>query len=230
MDELKYRHELKFLCNEAELYILEQKIRNICVCDPHATRDGVYAIRSLYFDTYDNSGYQENKMGSDGRKKYRIRIYNGNSDKIKLECKYSLQGLKAKESCYITKQQCENLIRLKTISDVMPGQELLNRFRVEQKMYLYMPKIIVEYVRSPYIYNIENTRVTFDRNIRSCKEIENFFETNLAGRMILPENLNVLEVKYDKFLPAAIIDMIAYGQQLQRTSFSKYMLCRDYSK
>lgn len=229
MGQLNYRHELKYLCNEPELFILEQKTRSICLCDPYTNQDGMYTIRSLYFDTYDDLGYQENKMGSDGRKKYRIRIYNGNSDKIKLECKYSLHGLKAKESCYITKQQCENLITLRPITGVMPEQELLRRFVVEQKMLFYVPKIIVEYVRSPYIYNIENTRITFDRAIRACKKFETFFEANIAGRTILTENINVLEVKYDKYLPATIMDMVAYGQQLQRTSFSKYMLCRDYS-
>lgn len=57
--------------------------------DPHAGKNG-YMIRSLYFDDYWMSAYQEKSMGVLDRKKYRIRIYNYSDATIKLERKRRL--------------------------------------------------------------------------------------------------------------------------------------------
>ena len=54
--------------------------------DPHAENGG-YLIRSLYFDDYWNSAYEEKESGVLMRKKYRIRIYNYSAESIKLERK-----------------------------------------------------------------------------------------------------------------------------------------------
>ena len=54
--------------------------------DKHA-RAGGYTIRSLYFDDYCNSAYEEKDAGILMRKKYRVRIYNGSDKVIKLERK-----------------------------------------------------------------------------------------------------------------------------------------------
>ena len=228
MENRKYRHELKFLCDEAQLLLLEKRIQHICKSDKHACESGTYMIRSLYFDTMDNACYLENEMGTDRRKKYRIRIYNGKTDYIKLECKYSIYNMKAKESCRITKEQCQQLMKGKPVSGLQEEQELLRRFLVERRLQLLEPKVIVEYVRTPYIYEAGNVRVTFDRNISSAGT-SGFLSGCGTRRSILPSNVHVLEVKYDEVFPSAILDMVAGGQQLSKTSFSKYALCREYS-
>ena len=87
-----FRSELKYLCSERQLAMLEMRIRHLCTPDPHAGDDGRYRVRSVYFDDYRDSCYYENEDGINHRKKYRIRTYNGNSDVIILECKEKKNG------------------------------------------------------------------------------------------------------------------------------------------
>ncbi len=229
MAELAYRHELKFICSELQLCMIENSVSHICRRDKHVGVDGIYTIRSLYFDTYDDRYYYENKMGVDQRKKYRVRIYNGASDIIKLECKYSVQGMKAKEVCNITESQCKRLMQGEKIADIGNEQQLLSRFLVERQQEILIPKVIVEYKRSPYIYHAGNVRITFDKSISSSTRISDFLNPKVQVRGIMPEGMHVMEVKYDDMIPSAVLDCVIRGQNLSRTSFSKYMLCRDYS-
>ncbi len=64
MDE--YRYELKYVCSETQLAILQARMKGVLAVDPHA-RDGSYCIRSLYFDDYNNSCFFENQDGTDAR-------------------------------------------------------------------------------------------------------------------------------------------------------------------
>lgn len=224
MDAGNYRQELKFICTEAALFHMENKIRHICRPDKHADASGSYLVRSLYFDTFDDRCYSENLAGTDRRKKYRIRIYNDQTDEIHLECKYSRHGLKSKEMCPLTKEQYQALMKNRRIS---PREELLQRFLAEKSMELLSPKIIVEYVRTPYLFPAGNVRITFDREIRASSRVFDF-PGKIAGlQYILPQDVHILEVKYDRMLPGAILELLAAGQDLRRTSFSKYALCRQ---
>lgn len=224
----QYRNELKFVCSERELKLLEERIRHICRLDSHVGADGRYTIRSLYFDTYDDQYFHENEAGIDHRRKYRIRIYDGSRDVIHLECKETLHGLKRKEVCSLSLEQCRLLMDKKPVGGVLSGQDLLGRFLVEQRMLLLQPRVIVEYVRTPYVYAAGNVRITFDRHIRSSAEIGRFLEPQIAGRRVMAQNSHVLEVKYDEGLPGAVREFLSSGRELFRTSLSKYCLCRKY--
>ena len=83
----KFRHELKYQITDAQLMMLKNRINHLIPSDSHAGADGVYSIRSLYFDDYENRCLRENEDGTDPREKFRIRIYNAASDRITLECK-----------------------------------------------------------------------------------------------------------------------------------------------
>lgn len=229
MEKRRYRHELKFLSPEIRLQLMENRIKHLCQIDPHAGERGEYFIRSLYFDTYDDCCLWENADGVDDREKYRLRIYNGNADVIKLECKSSHRNMKSKESCLITRQQCEELIRGGPVSNVEEHQKLLQRFLNERSIYLLTPKVVVEYMRTPYIYPVGDVRVTFDRHICSSFQTDGFLEGEIVRRGILPEGMNLLEVKYNEMLPTIVLDCLAGSGQLQKTSFSKYALCRKHN-
>ena len=228
MEGLHYRHETKFVCTDKSLYIMEEKIRHICFPDIYAGTQGTYVVRSLYFDTYEDDCLQERLNGEGDGKKYRIRIYDGSTEMIKLECKYSTHGMKAKKTCRINEKQCEQLIHGAAVRKTEASQEVLRQFLVERSIKLLTPKVIVEYTRAPYVYEAGNVRVTFDRNIRSSTEISRFLDQVIMWRGIMPEGKQLLEVKYDKVLPGAVMDMLTGGQIMNRTSFSKYVLCRIY--
>lgn len=225
----QYRQELKFCCRERQLRLLEERIRHICPLDSHAGEDGRYVVRSLYFDTYDDRCFYENEAGVDQRKKYRIRLYDGNGDALSLECKETLHGRKRKETCPLSRKQCLQLMNGGAVTETASGQELLQRFLAVRSMQLLGPKVIVEYIRTPYVYAAGNVRITFDRHIRSCADVRSFLEPVIAGRSIMEQDTHILEVKYDEGLPSAIRELLAAGQELSRISFSKYFLCRKCS-
>ena len=53
-----YRHELKYLISWADKAELTTRMSPVLKLDPHATNGG-YFIRSLYFDDYWNTAYEE---------------------------------------------------------------------------------------------------------------------------------------------------------------------------
>jgi len=83
----RYRHELKYICSDLELRIVEQKLRAVMKPDPYADENGEYLIRSVYFDDYQRSRFFENEDGVDPREKFRIRAYNCSDARICLEKK-----------------------------------------------------------------------------------------------------------------------------------------------
>ena len=90
------------------------------------------------------------------------------------------------------------------------------------------PVVIVAYERVPFVYEDGNVRVTFDRNLRSSSIIEDFFNEDAAFRPVLPVGTNMMEVKFDEFLPD-FINEACQTSLLQWTSFSKFYLCRKYA-
>lgn len=220
-----YRHELKFICSQSDLLLLENQIRFICPIDAYAGPSNSYNIRSIYFDSMDNEAYYENENGDNDRSKYRIRIYDYSDKIIKLEQKSSHNGLKHKISCTLTREQCDSIL----IGDeVIPGkdQSLLSSFLAQRRIQPLLPKVTVDYNRTPYVHPIGNVRITFDRNIRSSSYID-LFQKDIPSRPILPLGAGLLEVKYDEVLPGAILEVLREGHELHRTTFSKYYLCRS---
>ena len=59
----RYRHELKYLINEGEHAAIACRMAPVFKLDKHA-RAGGYTIRSLYFDDYCNSAYEEKDAGN----------------------------------------------------------------------------------------------------------------------------------------------------------------------
>lgn len=114
---MDYRHELKYVITAAQQALLENRIQGLIKPDSHVGADGMYHIRSLYFDDYYNSYYKENEIGSDPREKFRIRIYNAGTGRISLELKRKEHGMTQKLSCRLTEGQCRELMARKTPSN-----------------------------------------------------------------------------------------------------------------
>lgn len=227
--ELKYRHELKYICSNTELTMLQSRFTGIMQLDSHAALTGNYIIRSLYFDDIYNTSFWENEDGINLREKWRIRIYNCSKERITLECKTKASDMILKKSCQITLEQFESLAYDKGVCSVSAqNPDLLNRFILLKKTKHMKPVVIVQYERRPYVYKDGNVRVTFDQNIVSSKAFELFFEQNIPCRPIMPLGHGLLEVKYDEYLPDHIYHTVQM-RNMQRTRFSKYYLCRQYS-
>lgn len=223
----KYRHEFKYLCTQGQLALLETRLRGIMQKDSHVGEDGKYYISSLYFDDLDNRCYWENEDGSGPREKFRIRIYDNSMERISLECKRKDNDKVNKKGCRLTKEQFEYLTYNKGVCNLEELPSLARKLLILQKSSGMAPRVIVSYERTPYVYQNGNVRVTFDRNISSSSQVERFGEQYMGRRQILPTGMQLLEVKYDEYLPDYIYHALSLAN-MQRTTFSKYYLCRKY--
>jgi len=225
---VKFRHELKYLCSWSEIQMLRTRLSAIMQLDAHAKDTGMYHIRSIYFDDLYNTCFEENSAGINSREKWRIRIYNNNSERITLECKRKENGMIQKHSCRLTNDHFENLISGQPLAVSNSSPALLNRFTILQQTNYMRPKVIVGYDRIPFICLTGNVRVTLDTHIYSSPDIHSFFDDQLRRRPILPTNTHLLEVKYDEFIPDHIFRAIQMTH-MQLSTFSKYYLSRKYS-
>ena len=150
--ENQYRHEFKYLVSYGQLKILETRLKGLIPLDTHVAQTGSYNIRSLYFDDYYDSYLKENESGTDPREKFRIRIYNHDSSRIRLEQKKKVRGKTQKLSCPLSLEQCQLLMQGEIPEIKADAPAVLIKLVLLMKTRLLRPKVIIEYERIPYIY------------------------------------------------------------------------------
>ena len=228
-DTRKFRHEMKYVISVAEMAVIRNRISHLIAPDSHAGAAGSYSIRSLYFDDYDNRCYYENENGADPREKFRIRIYNHSAEKITLECKRKERGKTLKTSCPLTEEQTRLLMKGQVLPDIASQPPLLQKLTAQMLLRRMRPVVIVEYDRIPYVCRDGNVRITLDTNVASSRAVECFLDEKIPKRPVMPTGQHLLEVKYDEFLPDAIYRSLQL-HGLTQTAYSKYYICRKYTR
>jgi len=223
-----FRHELKYFINYFEYQILKSKLVHFMDRDSHSDNSGHYHIRSLYFDDYQNSCLFEKQSGIHSRKKYRIRIYNKKNNLIKLECKSRVGDFIRKQSKKIDEDLYFKIIKNNFDDLILDKNELLNHFYVSLNSNLFRPKVIVDYFREAFIWQPNNVRITFDKNLKTGLNAINILE-DLTTISIHENPIMIMEIKYDHFLPKFINQIISFNAH-QRDAISKYVLCRKHTK
>lgn len=223
-----YRHELKFAIPYPEYVAMRARLRLIMKSDPHVNENGLYQIRSIYFDNSDDKALREKIDGIGKREKFRIRYYNDDFSFIVLEKKMKNGNRCSKFDARITEEECRKI--LKGDIDWMKNNEnnLIKEFYAKMRFQRLKPRVLVSYVREPYIYHAGNVRITFDSRIRTTlysqdfltKEVNDISATDTPGDMLL-------EVKFDNYLPSIIRDIVQIKGARQQ-SFSKYGACRRF--
>lgn len=224
----RFRHEYKYMIDTKQEAVLNLKASALMQKDRYAMENGYYRITSLYFDDYQNSCFYENEMGTDPRSKFRVRYYNNDTERLKLEKKTKKHGMTYKESCPITKEQCQMLMNgiIPSVTEEMSKIEA--ELFSEMKLRNMMPKVIVSYDRVPFVYRAGNVRITFDKNLTASGDIVDFLKGTFSKRPIMEQGQVVMEVKWDELLPSHIKDNI-HIDGMQWMTFSKYYLCRKYN-
>lgn len=229
MDNKKrYRHELKYDISYTDYLAMRERLKMIMTRDKHASEDGLYHIRSIYFDNSDDKALREKIDGVAKREKFRIRYYNDDFSYISLEKKMKINDLCLKYDARITEEECREIL-VGEISFMRDHpDELVKELYAKMNYQRLRPRILVSYTREPYIYRPGNVRITFDSNIRTSlfnrefltKKVRDISATDTPGDMIL-------EIKYDAFLPEIIQDMIQV-KGIRQQAFSKYGACRRF--
>lgn len=221
------RRELKFRLNTAQVPAIRRRLSAFLLPDSHGSENG-YLVRSLYFDTLTDSDFQDKVDGCDCRQKIRLRIYGG-TEPIKLELKQKDGGFQRKRSLLVTREEACALMAgnwdfLRRRQE--PVAETLYRILM---LGCYRPKCIVQY-RRVALYTSENdTRITFDSDLRASESNLDLFDLAAPLYPVEPPGTVTLEVKYDRFLFSNV--KLALGTEIgSPISNSKYCLARSISK
>jgi hypothetical protein len=226
---IQVRHELKYYISQSQYQVLSRVIGSVLHPDPNADENNEYHIRSLYFDTVFDDALHDKVDGNNKRSKYRIRIYDFSDKKINFECKSKYESYIAKRSVRISRDLCEQLITSDPSGLENTSSGLLRDIYREMRLNLLRPVVIVDYVREAYTHPAENIRITFDKQLRSGMARTDMFNPQLPTFPPIPANQIILEVKFDKVLPAYISALLSSAAGwASRSAISKYCLCRGY--
>lgn len=223
-----FRHELKYRINYAKYIELRSRLRTVMQSDEHTGADGRYLIRSIYFDNYMDKALLEKVQGIPIREKFRIRYYNNEFSYLTLEKKIKDNALCKKVDAQITEEECRKLLAGEIAWMRGHPAPLVQELYAKMRGQMLRPRVLVSYVREPYVYRTGNVRITFDSDIRTTLYHKDFLEEQVididtAGG---PQE-RILEIKYDAFLPEVIRRLIQTNA-LRQTAFSKYEACRCF--
>lgn len=220
----RYRHELKYLINEGEHAALACRMAPVFKLDKHA-RAGGYTIRSLYFDDYCNSAYEEKDAGILMRKKYRVRIYNGSDKVIKLERKKKYGSWIYKEDAPLTRSEFEQILVGDYDFLLRSPHQLCREFYIECICNMMRPRTIVDYEREPWVMDEGTVRITFDSNVRAAVGSFDIFDATLPALPVLEPGKLVMEVKFTEFCPQLVRDTVPPSVGLVRSTLPR-LVCR----
>lgn len=225
------RHEYKIVLTRAQYFVLSARMRALMTPDPHMPSADGYLISSLYFDDMQESAYYEKLSGSADRKKYRMRIYNGDLSCIRLECKHKVADRIEKRSAPLDEATYRALMRGDASVLAARDNALCREMYGLCASRRMAPRVVVSYLREAYVHPLSNTRVTFDKQLRAgwtgeamLRQMADDVPVFPTGEFPYPEAV-ILEIKYDEFIPKFITDALQTGGTL--LAASKYVLCRD---
>lgn len=221
-----WRHELKYLINQPEWALLRARLSQVTQRDSHAGPEGEYWIRSLYFDDYWNTAYEDKDAGVLTRHKYRIRVYNCSDSRILLERKNKYGQYIWKQSAELTRQQTEEILAGNYKVLLQGSDNLLREFYYECTARLMRPRVIVDYDREPFILESGDVRITYDKHVRAGMGAFDLFDPKLPTAEVLPGDQMIMEVKFTQFLPRLVRSLLP-PRSAELTAASKYVLCCD---
>lgn len=223
------RNELKYYISNLEYHTLVNRLIHVLQPDRHSTPREGYWIRSLYFDSFDDECLYEKQSGDLLRSKYRMRIYDPQTQQVKFEIKHRANNQIFKETATISKESASKIIQGEYSELLSYNNPILNRVFKKFTQKQYRPKVIVEYTRDAFMFDFFNLRVTFDKNLRSCNTDFDLFSTNLHSIPCILEGKQILEIKYETVLPEFIHNILQIDAA-ERMAISKYTLGRRFFK
>lgn len=218
------RREEKYLINLCDAHIWQHQLSKVLMTD-RFSQNGRYMVRSLYFDTPDDKDYHDKMTEQNLRRKIRMRIYHPQDTMVKLELKQKENIFQKKRSLLITKEDALELMDGRYSALLRYKEDLAAELYAIMSLEVYKPKSIVEYKRYAFIAKENNTRLTFDSDIRVTESSFDLFSENLPLTWAQAADKVILEVKYDRFLLSYITDLISTVNE-RSISSSKYCLSR----
>ncbi|MEM6802419.1 MAG: polyphosphate polymerase domain-containing protein [Bacteroidota bacterium] len=206
--ERELRYERKFRIEALSVEAIQQIIRQHPAAFRKAFPDR--QVNSIYLDSPDYNNWQENILGWNERKKYRIRWYGTNLSKAnnpQLEIKSKHNELGWKEHVEVEEF---NIHELGTVL-----KELGVR---KAEIFQQVPKLLNSYERSYYISFDQRFRLTLDRNMCFYRLMDAPFLPNNSLR----DTAFILELKYAQKWDD-LVDTITQYLPFRQHKHSKYV-------
>ncbi len=221
-----YRNEIKHIITAADKAAICNNLLAVAQIDPHANESGQYFVRSLYFDNVYDHALREKIDGVNEREKFRIRCYNHDHSFIRLEKKVKRNGAGYKLSAPLTKEETQRIIDGDLDWMLLSNRPLVMELYCKMHAQCLRPRTIVDYTRTPFIYESGNVRVTIDEDIRTGLDCTDFLN---PGCVTIPagDDVMLLEVKWDEYLPT-VIQRAVQVKSRRTSAFSKYQTSRIY--
>lgn len=216
-----WRQELKYRVSRADRELL-RRLSAALRPDSHG-RNGVYTVRTLYFDTVYDDALRESLAGDPEKVKFRLRMYNADDSFLRLEKKIKQGSGGTKVGARLTRAECEKLLVGDCAFLGERDEPFLRECYAQRQDGGLRAREIVSYTRAAFGCAEGNVRVTVDSDIRACRFTDAFFAPKLGGAPVTAEDTCVLEVKFDRFLPDYIPHLIGIGDRAQQ-AFSKFAL------
>jgi hypothetical protein len=223
------RHELKYYINNLEYNALIKRLQQVLKPDQYSEPGKGYFIRSLYFDSYNDSCLYQKQSGIHSRQKYRMRIYDLNAKTVKFEIKNKANNQIFKETATISKASALQIIAGNYSELLDYNNPILNKIFIKFSSALYRPKVIVDYYRDAYKLDFFNCRITIDKELHSNNTDYDIFSKALHTIPVVLEGKQILEVKYNDALPDQVRQMLQLDS-FERQAISKYTLSRRFLK
>lgn len=227
-DSPNWRYEYKYLLPVTAKVALMQQLRPLMKLDQHGDEQG-YRVTSLYYDDQEQSAYFDKIDGDSERTKYRWRAYNLQPASLRLEIKIKKNNLVDKKSQSMSVDQFNKSLTGQSFFDEreMTGVEKI--FFIKNKTCLFKPQIVIDYQRLALIDEASQTRITFDQNLTFSSQTSNFLTEELNQKLILEPGYDMLEIKYQHFLPNYLQQLLSQSH-LWPVAASKYVLAQQRNR
>lgn len=228
------RYEFKYLVPQEQYEALRSAVVPFLRADTFAAMqaNGIYTVRSIYFDTPGFEMYHTKVDGIAHRMKVRLRGYNRGDERsiVFMEIKRKYEGpiLKNRSSApYGTVLQLfKGLASLDSLNGEVSNHDNARRFFYQILSRNMRPVVNVIYEREPFLgtnFDPENDfRLTFDLHLRSVAypSVEKLFDET-GARFAFP-GFFILEVKFNRYCPAWVKPVLE-DFQLRKEPASKYV-------
>ena len=223
------RYEFKFPLDLRKQEEVESEVANFMTFDGHVHPElsNAYYVRSLYYENDAATHFHEKIDGVKMRRKFRIRTYGKQFDSslpVYLEEKNRNGDRVHKHRIPIDPSHLPtfcNPDQYPDLHEIFPGVDLVDRFLFDAFRRSIKPKLLVDYVRRPYVSAYDmNFRVTFDSVLMSAKA-NALFPPNGEHWVHSFSGYTILEVKFHRRIPAWF-HRIIQAHNLRRVSFSKF--------
>ena len=227
------RYEFKYLVPIEQYEALKAALLPFMTLDKFAQKqpNGLYTVRSIYFDTPGFDMYHTKIDGVAHRMKVRLRGYNTGDDNstVFMEIKRKYEGpiLKNRSDAPfgVVKKMFEGASFEDSTSNIH-NPDNARRFFYQILRKNLQPVVNVIYEREPFMantLNIDNDfRCTFDMHLRSIAypKISSLYEEGQV-RFVYPGYF-ILELKFNQYCPTWVKPIIE-GFQLRKEPASKYV-------